>query len=81
MKERKLYVSPAAQHLIFSSIQLFKFCTITDRLTQWNKWLQAFSSAANDWTLEESERGLARIAAQIMTSLVNKLVHAMGNES
>lgn len=81
MKERKLYVSPAAQHLIFSGIQLFEYCTIADGLTQWNKWLQAFLSAAKDCTLEASERGLARRAAQIMKSLVNKLVHVMENES
>ena len=81
MKERKLFVSAAAQHLIFSSIQLFTFCTNSHQLTKWHKWLQAFSSAAKDCTLEKSDRELARRAAQIMKSLVNKLVHAMGNES
>ncbi len=51
---------------------------MTDSLTLWNKWLQAFSSAASDRTLGKSERGLARRAAGIMKSLVYNLVHAMG---
>lgn len=66
MEERKLYVAAAAQHLIFSSIQLFTYCTNAQQLTNWPKWLQAFSSAAKDCTLENSDRELARRAAQIM---------------
>lgn len=66
-KERRhLFVSAAAQHLIISSTQLFTYCKITDSLTLWNKWLQTFSSAAKDSTLGNSERGLARSAAEIM---------------
>lgn len=63
LKERKLFVSAAAQHVIFSSVQLFTFCTKSKQLTQWNKWRQAFSSAAQDCTLEESDRRLAHKAA------------------
>lgn len=80
-KVRNLFVSASAQHVILSSTHLFTYCKSTGKLNLWNKWLDAFSSAAEDRKLGESERGLAHRAAETMKSLVYDFVYAIGNES
>ena len=80
-KVRNLFVSAGAQYLILSSTHLFTYCKTAGKLNLWNKGLDAFSLAAEDRNLGESERGLAHMAAETMKSLVYDFVHAIGNES
>lgn len=80
-KVRNLFVSAGAQYLILSSTHLFTYCNTTGNLNLWSNWLDAFSSAAEDHQLGESERGLAHRAAETMKSPVYDFVYAIGNEN
>ncbi len=80
-KVRNLFVSAGAQYLILSSTHLFTYCNTTGNLNLWSNWLDAFSSAAEDHQLGESERGLAHRAAETMKSLVYDFGYAIGNET